>query len=135
MLRTTTTALVALRRPSPALYSIRLLSAVPQEAAAVVQEPADHWEDSFTGIRVNWFPGHMVKAQRLMRTRLKQVDMVLEVRDARVPFSSANGDLDKLIANKARLVVLNKEDLADPAMKAAVAARLRAEVSLINKCN
>jgi hypothetical protein len=128
MLSTLSTARTALMlRSSASLSSKRLLSVQIADAAA--QEPSDHWEDSFTGIRVNWFPGHMVKAQRLMRTRLKQVDMVLEVRDARVPFSSANGDLDKLIANKARLVVLNKEDLADPAMKAAVAARLRAEVS------
>ncbi|KAG5187862.1 P-loop containing nucleoside triphosphate hydrolase protein [Tribonema minus] len=105
----------------------------------------EEWERPFAGVRVNWFPGHMAKAQKSMRTRLKQrlplsplppppllllalgVDVVLEVRDARIPFSSANHELDRLIGSKARLVVLNKEDLAEPSMRSAVTERLRAE--------
>jgi ribosome biogenesis GTPase A len=67
--------------------------------------------------------------QLLLMRHIRQVDVVLEVRDARIPFSSANYELDRLIGgSKARLVVLNKEDLADPSLRTAVKDRLRAEV-------
>mmetsp|Transcript_26882 Transcript_26882/g.68985 ORF Transcript_26882/g.68985 Transcript_26882/m.68985 type:complete len:325 (-) Transcript_26882:280-1254(-) len=63
--------------------------------------------------RISWFPGHMHKALKEMHRQLKAVDLVMEVRDARVPFSAANPELDTLLTNKRRVLVLNKSDLAD----------------------
>jgi ribosome biogenesis GTPase A len=63
---------------------------------------------------IQWFPGHMVTALRLLKERLALVDAVIEVLDARVPAATSNPDLDKLCGNKPRLVVLGREDLADP---------------------
>ena len=62
---------------------------------------------------INWFPGHMNKARRLMEDSLKLVDMVIKIRDCRIPYSSANPLLDQLINNKPRLIVLSKKDKAD----------------------
>lgn len=67
-------------------------------------------------MEIQWYPGHMVKTKKLIRENLKLVDVVLEVIDARIPFSSSNPDLRGLIGNKEKLVVLNKADLADPAV-------------------
>lgn len=63
---------------------------------------------------INWYPGHMAKAKRLLAQQLGRVDVVLELCDARLPHASRNPDLDKLIAGKTRVLVLNKVDLADP---------------------
>lgn len=63
---------------------------------------------------INWFPGHMRKALNEMRERLKLVDIVYETCDCRIPFSSRNPELDKIIGGKPRIVILNKADLADP---------------------
>uniref|UniRef100_A0A0E0MF68 CP-type G domain-containing protein n=1 Tax=Oryza punctata TaxID=4537 RepID=A0A0E0MF68_ORYPU len=63
---------------------------------------------------VNWFPGHMAAASRAIRDRLKLADLVLEVRDARIPLSSANEDLQPVLASKRRILALNKKDLANP---------------------
>ncbi len=60
-----------------------------------------------------WYPGHMTKAIRQMREDIKLVDLVIELLDARIPLSSRNPDIDNLGQNKARLVILNKADLAD----------------------
>ncbi len=60
-----------------------------------------------------WYPGHMTKAVRFMQEDIKLVDLVVEVLDARIPISSRNPDIDSLANNKARLVLLNKADLAD----------------------
>ena len=60
-----------------------------------------------------WYPGHMTKAIRQMREDIKLVDLVIELLDARIPLSSRNPDIDNLGQNKARLVILNKSDLAD----------------------
>ncbi len=62
---------------------------------------------------INWFPGHMQKARRQMEEQLKLVDVVVELRDARIPKASANPLLEELAKNKERLIVLNKADLAD----------------------
>ena len=61
----------------------------------------------------NWYPGHMTKARRMMEEDIKLVDLVIEIVDARIPLSSRNPDIDKLAKNKARIVLLNKSDLAD----------------------
>ena len=62
---------------------------------------------------VQWFPGHMAKTRRLIKENLKLVDGVIEVIDARIPYSSSNPELSELIADKPRIVLLNKCDLAD----------------------
>ncbi len=62
---------------------------------------------------INWFPGHMQKARRQMEEQLKLVDIVIELRDARIPRASLNPLLDELAKNKERLIILNKADLAD----------------------
>ncbi len=63
---------------------------------------------------INWFPGHMRKALNETGERMKLVDLVYETCDARIPFSSRNPELDKIIGEKPRIVILNKADLADP---------------------
>lgn len=63
---------------------------------------------------INWFPGHMRKALNETGERLKLVDLVYETADARIPFSSRNPELDRIIGDKPRIVILNKADLADP---------------------
>lgn len=63
---------------------------------------------------INWFPGHMRKALNETGERMKLVDLVYETCDARIPFSSRNPELDKIIGTKPRIVILNKADLADP---------------------
>lgn len=63
---------------------------------------------------VNWFPGHMRKALNDVAENLKLVDIVYETCDARIPFSSRNPELSKIIGSKPRIVILNKADLADP---------------------
>jgi ribosome biogenesis GTPase A len=65
---------------------------------------------------INWFPGHMAKALKDVKESLKKVDMVIETCDARVPFSSRNPELDKILGTKPRILVLNKSDLADEAL-------------------
>lgn len=62
---------------------------------------------------INWFPGHMKKTQREIKENLKLVDAVIEIRDARIPRSSANPDIDKLVLNKPRIILLNKCDLSE----------------------
>ena len=64
-------------------------------------------------MNINWFPGHMAKTKRILAENLKLVDVVIELLDARIPESSQNPDIDKLIKNKPKIVVLNKSDLAD----------------------
>lgn len=63
-------------------------------------------------MNVQWYPGHMTKAKRAMQEDIKLIDLVIELVDARIPFSSRNPDIDELGKNKARLILLNKSDLA-----------------------
>jgi ribosome biogenesis GTPase A len=63
---------------------------------------------------INWFPGHMAKARKLIETNLKIIDVVIELVDARIPMSSTNPMIDKLVGQKPSIIVLNKADLADP---------------------
>lgn len=75
-------------------------------------------QEQFTEIEnrliINWFPGHMNRTRRLITEHLNRVDMVIEVRDARIPLSSGNPMLRELIEAKPILILLNKADLADP---------------------
>lgn len=72
-------------------------------------------EKGFEKLNIQWFPGHMTKAQRMIEENIKLVDAVCEVLDARIPRASRNPDIDRLAAGKPRLVILNRIDLADAA--------------------
>ena len=71
-------------------------------------------EEKNKDVAINWYPGHMAKARRQMEEQLKLVDIVIELRDARIPDASANPILAELSKNKRSLIILNKADLADP---------------------
>ena len=58
-----------------------------------------------------WYPGHMTKAKRMMQEDIKLIDLIIELVDARIPFSSRNPDIDELGKNKSRIVLLNKSDM------------------------
>ncbi len=63
---------------------------------------------------IQWFPGHMAKTRRKITESLSLVDAVVEITDARIPISSRNPEIADIIANKPRIIVLNKSDMADP---------------------
>ena len=65
------------------------------------------------GKLIQWYPGHMTKTKRLIEENIKLVDIVIELLDARAPYSTKNPDIDKLAQNKMRIIILNKADLAD----------------------
>ena len=65
---------------------------------------------------INWYPGHMAKARRLLEDQIRRIDLIIEICDARVPLSSRNPELSGMIARKRHLLFLNKSDLADPVM-------------------
>ncbi len=67
---------------------------------------------------IQWFPGHMTKARRQIEEKLKLIDIVIELLDARIPLSSRNPMIDEILKGKPRLVLLNKHDLADPKVTA-----------------
>jgi len=62
---------------------------------------------------INWFPGHMAKTRREIKENLKLVDAVIEIRDARITYSSANPDIEEICKNKPRIILLNKSDLSE----------------------
>ena len=63
-----------------------------------------------------WYPGHMTKAKRMMQENIKLIDLIIELVDARIPMSSRNPDINELGKGKFRIILLNKSDLADPAV-------------------
>lgn len=65
-------------------------------------------------ININWYPGHMTKSRREMESKMKLIDMVIEVADARAPLATLNPDFDSLFGQKKRMYILNKSDMADP---------------------
>ena len=67
-------------------------------------------------MQFQWYPGHMTKAKRAMQEDLKLIDVIIELVDARVPLSSKNPDIDQLANGKSRIILMNKYDLADPAI-------------------
>ena len=62
---------------------------------------------------IQWFPGHMTKTRRMIQSNLSLVDGVVEILDARVPESSRNPEMDRLVKDKPRMFILNKADMAD----------------------
>ncbi len=73
-------------------------------------------------MNLQWFPGHMAKTRRLMAEHLKIIDLAAELVDARLPLSSRNPEIDKILGKKPRLIILNKSDMADPDANAQWAA-------------
>ena len=67
-------------------------------------------------IKINWYPGHMAKTKRQLQDQIKRIDLIIEICDARLPYSSRNPDLLKLSDDKKHMLFLNKSDLADPAV-------------------
>lgn len=67
-----------------------------------------------TAASINWFPGHMAKTKRILTEQVRRIDLVIELCDARLPFSSRNPEINSIIQGKKRIVLLNKSDLADP---------------------
>ena len=65
-------------------------------------------------LHINWYPGHMKKTKELVKNNLRLVGVVVELLDARIPFSSRNPDIDRFVGDKPRVVVLNKSDISDP---------------------
>lgn len=86
-------------------------------------------------MQYQWYPGHMTKAKRMMQENIKLVDLIIELVDARIPYSSRNPDIDELGRNKARLILLNKADLADEAANAAWTKALEATEAVVVKAN
>eukprot|EP00160_Parvularia_atlantis_P022171 Unigene98_Nuclearia_a/m.314 Unigene98_Nuclearia_a/g.314 ORF Unigene98_Nuclearia_a/g.314 Unigene98_Nuclearia_a/m.314 type:complete len:345 (+) Unigene98_Nuclearia_a:27-1061(+) len=84
---------------------------------------------AFAG-NVHWFPGHMARGLRLMREALRRVDVVVEVRDARLPLTSVNPHVERLAANHDRIVVYNKADLANSNMQAVIARAFEQHTAL-----
>jgi len=76
---------------------------------------------------INWYPGHMARSRRLLTDQLRAVDAVIELADARAPLATRNPDLERLTRGKARLLVLNKADLADDAATSKWLAYFRAK--------
>ena len=70
-------------------------------------------DEKFRKTVINWYPGHMAKTKRLISDELKNIDIVYEVIDARLPLSSKIKDIDKLINNKERILIMTKKDLCD----------------------
>ncbi|GIP33031.1 ribosome biogenesis GTPase YlqF [Paenibacillus sp. J2TS4] len=74
---------------------------------------------------IQWFPGHMTRARRQIQDKLKLIDLAIELMDARIPISSRNPMIDEILGSKPRLILLNKADLADPAMTSEWVHRLK----------
>lgn len=82
-----------------------------------------------------WYPGHMTKAKRMMQEDIKLIDLIIELVDARIPVSSRNPDIDQLGQNKARLILLNKSDLADERQNEAWTEYFKEKGILVAKIN
>jgi len=78
-------------------------------------------------MNIQWFPGHMTKARRMIAENIKMVDAVCEIIDARIPYSSRNPDLDDMTGGKPRLIIINRTDQADPSATKQWAALFKAE--------
>lgn len=86
-------------------------------------------------MNVQWYPGHMTKAKRMMQENIKLIDLIIELLDARIPLASRNPDIDELGKGKARLILLNKADLADERQNDAWAQYFQAQGYFAVKVN
>ena len=88
-----------------------------------------------TALNIQWYPGHMTKTRRMMEAHLKLVDVVAEVIDARIPISSCNPDIDDLVGDKPRVVVLNRADQASREGNRLWAEYFRAQGITVMECD
>lgn len=72
-------------------------------------------DKNFSKVRLNWYPGHMLKTKKQIMEDLKLIDVIIEILDARIPLASQNPDIKQITANKKKIIVLNKSDLANEA--------------------
>lgn len=86
-------------------------------------------------MNIQWYPGHMTKAKRMMEENIKLVDVVIEMLDARVPLSSRNPELANIAKNKPRIIILNKIDLADDMMTKKWTSFFKAEGAAVVEVN
>lgn len=86
-------------------------------------------------LHIQWYPGHMTKAKRMMQENIKLIDLVIELLDARIPISSRNPEIDDLGKNKARLILLNKSDLAEENQNDAWVSYFKEKGFLVVKVN
>ena len=86
-------------------------------------------------MNIQWYPGHMTKTRRMIAENLKFVDVVAEVIDARIPIASRNPDIDELVGDKPRVVILNRADQADPAASKTWGAYYRARGISVLECD
>lgn len=84
---------------------------------------------------IQWFPGHMAKTRRKMQENLKLVDAIIEIRDARIPASSKNPEIDRICGDKPRIILLNKADLSDPNVTRAWKKELNNETTTVLEVN
>jgi len=84
-------------------------------------------EKGFQKTNINWYPGHMARARREIGEAVKQVDVVIEIIDARIPMASRNPILNEIIGSKPRIIVLNKSDLADTSINKSWVEKLNTE--------
>ena len=70
-------------------------------------------DESYYSTNINWYPGHMAKTRRMLSEQIKLVDAVVEILDARIPYSSRNPDISDIVSSKPHMVLLNKSDLSD----------------------
>lgn len=70
-------------------------------------------EESFPKVSINWYPGHMAKTKREIKEKIDLIDIVFEIIDARIPYSSKNSDIDDIIKDKPRVIIMTKVDLCD----------------------
>ena len=71
-------------------------------------------EQNSAKMNINWFPGHMAKTRKMISDNLKLVDVVIELTDARIPLASRNPEVNKMVGNKPKVIILNKSDMSDP---------------------
>lgn len=86
-------------------------------------------------MKINWFPGHMVKTRREITENLKLVDAVIEIRDARIVASSKNPEIEKILGNKPRIILLNKADMAEDRVTRNWKKELEDETTLVLEVN
>ena len=84
-----------------------------KESIFMKKNDSNKSEKSFSSSSINWYPGHMAKTKREIKEKLELIDIVFEVIDARIPKSSKNKDIDELIKNKPRILIMTKLDLCD----------------------
>lgn len=98
---------------------------VVQSRTSAIDAQAEKWEALDSDVDyltrsarlVQWYPGHIAKAERALKEQLKLMDVVIEVRDARIPMATAHPEIDEWMGNKQKIIVMNREDMVSNADK------------------